>query len=98
MWEKITGEYRWTIISIFVALLGGTVRGVGCEKEHFTWWGFCQRILGAVFVGILATLILTAADMPEGLKTAVAGAAGYTANDVLQSLKPWVKKRLGLGE
>lgn len=95
MWERIT-EYRWIVTGFLLALLGGMVRGVGCSREVFTWWGFCQRILSAAFVGILATLILAHSDMHEGLKTAVAGAAGYAANDVLSALKPWVKRRLGL--
>ncbi len=97
MWDKMT-EYRWIITGFLLALLGGTVRGVGCPRELFTWWGFCQRILSAMFVGVLATLILAHMDMHEGLKTAVAGAAGYSANDVLSAIKPWVKKRLGLDE
>ncbi|MDR0616821.1 MAG: hypothetical protein LBG29_08440, partial [Synergistaceae bacterium] len=62
----------------------------------FTAWGCCQRILSAVFIGIIAMLILHHAEMTESMKTAIAGGAGYAANDLLTALKPWVRKRLGL--
>jgi hypothetical protein len=35
-------------------------------------------------------------DIDETIKTAVAGASGYVARDLLRSILPWVKKRLGI--
>lgn len=95
MWDWLK-EFRWWAASFALAFLGGIVRGMSCPRDHFTWRGMLQRVGAAVFVGVIVTLILAHAEIPETMKTAVAGAAGFSANDILESLKPWVKKRLGL--
>jgi hypothetical protein len=59
-------------------------------------WGFLQWLLAAIFIGLLSTLLLMHLDIAENLKTAIAGASGYAAKDLLAALKPWVQKRLGL--
>jgi len=97
-WEKIEvffSSHR-VALALLLALLGGVVRSVRCEKSDFTLWGLLQRILAALFVGALATLILSGVDMPEGVRTAVAGSSGYAANDLLGCLLPWVRKKIGL--
>lgn len=98
MWEKIEvffSSHR-VALALLLALLGGVVRGVRCSRDEFTLWGFMQRVVAALFIGGLTTLILSGVDMAEGLKTAVAGASGYAANDLLGCLVPWVKKRIGM--
>jgi hypothetical protein len=89
-------EFKWFLGNICLATFAGFVRGIGCERGKFTWWGLAQRVLAAMLIGVIATLILAHAEIPETMKTAIAGGAGYSANDILESLKPWVKKRLGL--
>jgi hypothetical protein len=83
-------------LAIGLAIVGGLVRAIGCKEDEFTVWGCCQRILSAIFIGVIAMLILRHGDMTESMKTAIAGGAGYAANDLLTALKPWVRKRLGL--
>ncbi len=95
MWKYIE-PYKWHIASVLLAILGGVVRGMGCPREQFTLWGFAQRILAALLIGVIATLILANIDLPETTKTAVAAAAGWSANDILVSMKPWIKRKLGL--
>jgi hypothetical protein len=93
--EKFFAAHR-TVLALLLALLGGVVRSVRCEKSDFTIWGLLQRLLAALFVGALATLILSGVDMPDGVRTAVAGSSGYAANDLLGCLLPWVRKKIGL--
>ena len=95
MWEKIE-PFKWYIMTVMLAVLGGLVRGVSCPRDQFTLWGLIQRVLAALLVGVIATLILANVDLPETTKTAVGAAAGWSANDILASLKPWIKKKLGL--
>ena len=95
MWDYLT-EIRWWLYSVGLAALGGLVRGLGCDRQCFTYWGLFQRVAAALLIGILVTLILHQSDLPETMKTAVAGAAGYSANDILEAMKPWIKRRLGL--
>jgi hypothetical protein len=81
---------------MFMAVMGGALRGINCEQREFTLWAFCQRVMAALFVGALATLILNGMDFDPATKTAISGASGYVARDLLSALLPWVKKRLGL--
>ena len=97
MWERIDNHWQ-EILGILVSTFGGIVRGISCPRVTFRWWIFFQRVTSATFVGIISTFILSASDIGEGMKTAIAGAAGYSANDVLQVFKPWVKKKLGFCE
>ncbi len=95
MWDWLD-QCKWYVWSILLAVLGGVVRGMSCPREKFTLWGFAQRVLAALLIGVIATLILSNIDLPETTKTAIAAAAGYSANDVLASMKPWIKRKLGL--
>ena len=96
MWEWISQEAKWLFLNLGFSAFAGFVRGIGCDRNKFTWWGLVQRVMAAILIGVIATLILSHADIPQTMKTAIAGAAGYSANDILESLKPWVKKKLGL--
>jgi hypothetical protein len=84
------------LVGMFMALMGGALRGINCDRQDFTLWAFCQRVTAALFVGALATLILYGTDFDPQTKTAISGASGYVARDLLSALLPWVKKRLGL--
>ena len=95
MWERFEDHWH-EILGIALATFGGIVRGLSCPSGTFLWWVFFQRVISAAFVGALTTLMLSQSDICETMKTAIAGAAGYSANDVLTAIKPWVKKRLGL--
>ncbi len=95
MWEYLE-PWKWYIASVCMAVLGGVVRGINCPREDFTYWVFAQRVFAAFFTGVMATLILASCDMPETMKTAVACGAGWCGNDILEAIKPWIKKRLGL--
>jgi hypothetical protein len=90
VWE----DYQKYIINLVISALGGVVRAL--NSREFSFGTLVRHITSGIFVGIIATLILTHSDMPETMKTAIAGTSGYAANDILQAFTPWVKKRLGL--
>jgi hypothetical protein len=93
VWELLS-EYREYVVNLVISALGGVVRAL--NSREFSVLILIKHIVSGVFVGIIATLILTHSDMPETMKTAIAGTSGYAANDILQAFTPWVKKRLGL--
>ena len=93
MWEFLS-KHQTYVINLAIAALGGVVRAL--NSREFSLGTLAKHMLSGVFVGVIVTLILVQAEMPETMKTAIAGTSGYAANDILQALTPWVKRRLGL--
>lgn len=85
------------VVGVLLALFGGTVRGMGKRREHFTVWGFLYRVGAAAFVGLLMGLVMSYTRYDPKIEAAIIGGSGYAAIDLLEYLPTLIKDKIKRG-
>ena len=95
LWEKIE-HLKWLLASVSIGTLGGLTSVLVWQDRPITVREIARKVLGAIFVSIIVTLALADTSLSDTTKTAIAGASGYCAPDILKSFSPWVKRHFGM--